>query len=79
MTEKKPMNEFFNPVEVKIKMKRVKTPDAMYFIGNSDMQFDTKDTVLIFYPPPDGERMGGALVIKRYVPAEDDDEGNKKE
>ena len=67
--------EFFNPMEIKVKMKRIENTrnGNVYYIGNANMQFDTKDTVITMYPASEGERMG-TLVIKKYVPQEEGDD-----
>jgi len=53
----------YNPVEVKIRMKRVENTDgSAYYIGNSDMDISLLDTVIKMYPAPEGEK-SGTLVI----------------
>ena len=52
----------YNPVEVKIRMKKIDARGNTYFIGNSDMDISLLDTVIKFYPPQEGEK-SGALVI----------------
>ena len=57
------MKSVYNPCEFKVSMKKVQNGENTYFIGNSDMKMDLQDTVLMFYPPKEGERYG-ALIIK---------------
>ena len=52
----------YNPVEVKINMKKIKTGDNEYYIGNCDMEINLLDTVLKFYPPKDGDRFGVVVI-----------------
>jgi len=56
------MAQVYNPVEVKVRMKRIETDDGEYYIGNSDMDISLLDTVIKFYPAPNGEK-SGTLVI----------------
>lgn len=63
----------YNPVEVKIRMKKIVTGDNVYYIGNSDMDISLLDTVLKFFPAGDGEK-SGMLVINNTKERVDDDE-----
>ena len=56
------MAQVYNPVEVKVRMKRVETENGEYYIGNSDMDISLLDTVIKFYPAPDGQ-LSGTMVI----------------
>ena len=52
----------YNPVEVKIRLKKIESGDRSYYIGNCDMDISLLDTVLKFFPPQEGTR-SGMLVI----------------
>ena len=75
----------YNPVEVKINMKKIQNGDNVYYIGNSDMEINILDTVIKFYPAKEGERHGALILnnvkVKEKMDREDtsgggdDDEG----
>lgn len=64
----------YNPAEVRIGVKKVKTESKEYFIGNCDMDVNIQDTVIKFLPPTEDERYGGVIIIhkqKERAPRED--------
>ena len=64
----------YNPVEVKIRMRRIDNNDGShYFIGNSDMDISLLDTVLMLFPPQEGEK-SGMLVVKNTKERDNRDE-----
>lgn len=65
------MAKVSNPVEVKIRMKKVKN---QYHIGNCDMDISLLDTVIRFIPPKDDERDGVLIInnVKYVEPFEDE-------
>ena len=97
------MAEFFNPQEVVIRTKKVERKRVIargtdnerevkqvYHVGNTNINIDTSDCVVFFYPPKEGrchehntfqngcrqcgEYRFGKIVLKKYVPGEDEDE-----
>jgi hypothetical protein len=97
------MTEFFNPQEVTVRTKKVernrvigrgtdneRTIKQVYHVGNTNINFDTGDCVVFFYPPKEGrcsehdtfqnkcrqcgEYRFGKIVFKKYISEEDEDD-----
>ena len=68
----------YNPVEVKIRMKRIQNENNkngdVYYIGNSDMDISLLDTVIKFYPPSDPDSKYGSIVVNNTKERQDPDD-----
>lgn len=94
------MSENFNPQEISIFTKRVErkktfhrngeqvTVNQVYHVGNTNIDFDTSDCVVFFYPPKDkcgehstfthkckacSDSRRGRIVFKKYEKTEEED------
>lgn len=67
------MSEVFNPMEVRIKMKKITKEWGHYYIGNTNMKIDTSSCVVTFHSNDD-DKETGTLIIKKYEPPEGNDD-----
>ena len=58
-----------NPCEFIIRIKQAHNSEPPYYVGNSNMDVNLKDSVVFIHPPTDGNKYG-KLIIKRRVDME---------